>query len=89
MTLRRLLFWKRIGTFAKAYRLAPAKQNLLRSSFWGDKKLEIMRLLTGLRRGYSTSDSSSQSYDAPGRALLQVNISERILPALDRVVCGH
>lgn len=30
MTLRRLLFGKRIGTFAEAYKLAPAKQNLLR-----------------------------------------------------------
>src|SRR6266496_366095 len=34
MILRRLLFGKRIGTLARAYRLAPAKQNLLRFCFW-------------------------------------------------------
>ena len=92
-TFLRLFFEKGIGTVAQAYKLESVNQNLLRSCFWvvfGEgKKVRDNAMLTRLRRGYGAPDPSSQSYDAPGRAPLQVNILERILPASDRVVCGH
>jgi hypothetical protein len=34
---RRLFFWKRIGTFAKAYKLTPATQNLLHREEMGKR----------------------------------------------------
>src|SRR4029450_2162891 len=63
MILRRLLFGKRIGTFAKAYRVAPAKQNLLRSCFWvvfGEgKEVRDNAIMTLLRRASVAPDSAS------------------------------
>ena len=80
------------GAFGSGAIPGHLANDIASASFWNESALSRKHISWPQRSKIfcaSTPDPSPQAYNAAGQAPLQVNILERILPASDRVVCGH